>query len=334
MTRLRVGVIGLGVGRQHVAGYQAHPDCAVSALCDFAEDKLDEARREFPGVRLTRHAEDVLTDPAIDVVSIASYDNCHAEQIASALAHNKHVFVEKPMCLHEAEAEALLDLCRAKPHLRLSSNLILRMCPRFRWLKGQIVEGRLGRLYYLDGDYNYGRLHKITEGWRGRIDYYSVVLGGAIHLIDLLMWLAREPVVEVAAYGNRIASEGSQFRFNDFAVCLLKFQSGVVGKVAANFGCVHQHFHNLSVYGTRATFINGLDCGRLIESREPGDAGEDIRLPYPGVHKSDLIRGFVDSILNRGQAEVSADDVFRVMSVCFAVEKAMREGTAVGVRYP
>ena len=47
----------------------------------------------------------------------------------------------------------------------------------------------MGRLYYLEGDYAYGRLPKILSGWRAEIPIYSVVHGGAIHIIDLLLWL-------------------------------------------------------------------------------------------------------------------------------------------------
>jgi predicted dehydrogenase len=333
MSRLRAGVIGLGVGRQHAAGYTAHPDCEVVALCDISEEALDGVKVEFPKARLSRNAEDLLSDPAIDVVSIASYDNYHYEQIAAALGHNKHVFVEKPMCLYEHEAESLWEMHRAKPQLKLSSNLILRMCPRFRWLKGQIVEGRLGRLFYLDGDYNYGRLHKITEGWRGRIEFYSVVYGGAIHLIDLMTWLTGGKVVEVAAFGNRVAADGSQFKYNDLVACILRFDSGLVAKVTSNFGCVSPHFHNLSVYGTEATFVNRPGAGLLYETRDPQTPPREVTEAYPGVHKGDLIRSFVDSIRGRGPAEVSIEDAFRCMSVCFAVEKAASGAGVVPVRY-
>lgn len=333
MNRLRAGIIGLGVGRQHVAGYQSHPACEVTALCDFADEAAERARESCPQARFTFRADDILGDPDIDVVSIASYDNYHYEQIATALRNGKHVFVEKPMCLYEHEAEALRELLHSRPHLRLSSNLILRRCPRFRWLKERIAQGRFGRLFYLDGDYNYGRLHKITEGWRGRIDFYSVVYGGAIHLIDLMMWLTGDAIAEVAAFGNRIASEGSPFRFNDLAACILRFRSGIVAKATSNYGCVRPHFHNLCVYGTEATFVNQPAFGEVFTSRNPEDSPERVAEPYPGTHKGDLIHSFLDSILGRGEAEVTAEDVFRSMSVCLAVEKAAGGAGSIPVRY-
>lgn len=332
MKRLRAGIIGLGVGEQHIEGYQRHPDCEVVALCDFAGEKLDMARRKYPAMRLTTEASELLQDPEINVISIASFDNFHYEQIIQALENDKHIFVEKPICLYAHELTHIRAMMIDKPQLRLSSNLILRMSPRFRLLKQMIEEGRLGQLFYLEGDYNYGRLHKIIEGWRGQLDFYSAIYGGGIHIIDLLLWLTGDTIVEVTGYGNKIASQGTSFRYNDMVVSILKFQSGLIGKMATNFGCVYPHFHNLSVYGTKATFTNGLEHGTLFETRDSTQA-QKITAAYPGVHKGDLIYSFVNSILDGSTPEVSAEDVFRSMSVCLAIEQATHQTGPVTVNY-
>ncbi|MFC1909216.1 Gfo/Idh/MocA family protein, partial [Chloroflexota bacterium] len=227
MKRLKAGIIGLGVGEKHAAGYHNHSGCEVAALCDFSEEKLEAVRDKYPDARLTTQADEVLSDPEINIVSIASYDNYHHEQIVKAINNDKHIFVEKPLCLYEVEAVEIKQLLQEKPHLKLSSNLILRMSPRFRMLKQMIADGELGQLFYVEGDYNYGRLHKITEGWRGKIDFYSVVYGGGVHVIDLLLWLTGDRVIEVAAYGNNLASSGTSFRYNDMVVSILKFESGM-----------------------------------------------------------------------------------------------------------
>ncbi len=333
MNTLRVGVIGLGVGRQHAEAYHVHPLCQVTALCDFSAEQRAWANREYPRAKVTACAEDLIDDPEVDVVSIASYDDYHFEQAARALRRGKHVFVEKPVCCAEDEARELRSLLAARPGLVLSSNLILRRCPRFRWLKGQLVEGRLGRLFYMEGDYNYGRLNKITDGWRGRIENYSVVHGGAIHLVDLVTWLSGERVTSVTARANRIASEGTDFRYNDLTVALLEFERGLLAKVSANFGCVCPHFHNVTVFGTAGTFVNGRQVGLLYESRDPNTAPEQVPQAYPGVHKGGLIAGFVDAIVGGRPPEVTAEEVFDTMSVCLAIEDAARSGKSVAVRY-
>lgn len=333
MSHLKVGIIGLGVGEQHIAGYQRHPGCKVTTLCDFAPEKQALATEKYPHMKVCRNADEVLNDPAIDIVSIATYDNYHYEQLVAAVAAGKHVFMEKPLCLYPKELHHIRQLLAEKTDVRMSSNLILRKSPRFEELKRRIQEGELGELYYLSGDYNYGRIHKIHNEWRGELDYYSVVLGGAVHMIDLLLWLSGDRAVEVSAYGTDIASRGSAFLYDDTVVAVIKFASGLVAKVCSNFACVHPHFHGLEIYGTKATFINGVPDARLFTSRNPDEKPLTITAPYPGSHKGDLIYSFVDAIVSGGRPEVPEDDVFNCMSVCFAIIEACSTSKTVKIPY-
>ena len=333
MKTLRAAVIGLGVGEQHIAGFNAHPGCKVTAVCDFAEEKRKMASERYSGIRVCEDAADVLEDSSIDIVSVASYDNYHYEQIIAAIENGKHIFVEKPLCLYEKQAFDIKRRLDERPELKISSNLILRKSRRFIELKGLVDSGEFGRISYIDGDYNYGRMHKITEGWRGKIDFYSVVYGGAIHLLDLMCWLSGDRIAEAAAYGNRIASEGTQYRYNDIVSSVFRFEGGSTGKVSSNYSCVYPHFHRLNVYGTKASFVNEFEYGKLYRSRDPESAPEKIKTEYPGVKKGDLLYNFVESIVNDTEPEVSKKDVFDIMSVCFAIEKSMKEGKPIEVNY-
>lgn len=333
MKKLRAAVVGLGVGERHAEAIAGHPECELAAICDFDAAKLNQVALRFPGVRAVKQDVDVLNDPSIDVVCIASFDNFHFRQAIHALERGKHVFVEKPFVLHEDEARAVRQVLRGRPDLRLSSNLVLRASPRFQDLRRRLDAGELGRLFCLEGDYNYGRLHKVLDGWRGKLDFYSAVHGGGVHVVDLLMWLARDRVVEVSAIGNAIASAGSGFKNFDTVIAWLKFASGAIGKLGVNFGCVFPHFHSVSLYGTEATFINGRECAWLYKSRDPEAVPVKIEALYPGVHKGELISSFVDSVLDRGAAQVTEDDVFASMSVCFAIEKSAHLRAPVPVSY-
>lgn len=332
-VKLRVGIIGLGVGEAHIQGYNSHPECEVVALCDFSDEKLKVARDKYKNLKLSSDADEIIEDTEIDVVSIASYDNYHFEQIKKAIANDKHIFVEKPICLYEEEAIKAREFLDNKPHLKMSSNLILRKVPRFNLLKKKIENGDIGRLFYVEGDYNYGRLHKITQGWRGKIDFYSIVYGGGVHMIDLLLWLTNDKITEVSAYGTNIATKGTDFRYNDTVVSILKFESGMIGKMSANFSCVFPHFHSLSIYGTKATFVNGFENGSWFNSQGADLEHNRISEAYPGTHKGDLIYSFIESILQDTKAEVDKEDVFDSMSVCFAIEKAVKESKPVKVKY-
>jgi predicted dehydrogenase len=305
----------------------------VVAVCDFAEEKREKARAAYPGVAVVASADPVLSDPDIDVVSVASYDTYHYEQVVQALVNGKHVFVEKPLCTRPEEARHIRELLNEHPHLKLSSNLILRQCPRFTALKDAIEAGEYGELFLVEGDYHYGRLHKITDGWRGAIEFYSVVHGGAIHVVDLLWWLTGSRIAEVSAVGNQVASRGSQFRFNDTVVSTLRFENGVIGKVGVSYGCMRPHFHGLSIHGTGGTFVNAWANAWRFDSRDPDDLPIPITDAYPGVHKGDLIASFLDAIRTGGEGIVSSEDVFRTMSVCLAIEESVKAGRVMEVEY-
>ena len=203
MKPLQAGVIGLCVGERHAAAYLAEPACALRAVCDLdaarlkeVGDRLGVAERHIDWRRITEH-------PEIDVVSICSYDDGHAEQAISAFRHGKHVMVEKPAVLHRREAEAVLRAKEDSGRL-LTSNLILRRSPRFVALREMVQQGRFGEIFYLEGDYIHEILWKIVTGWRGRLPFYCVTYGGGVQLIDLMRWLMGQEIVEVSGMGNKL----------------------------------------------------------------------------------------------------------------------------------
>lgn len=328
---IRAGVIGLGVGERHIGGYEKHPECRVTRLADFDAAKRREVGGRHPGRQIDADAAAILDDPEIGIVSIASYDQHHFAQIMHALERDKHVFVEKPLVLREDHARAVRTRLREKPHLKLSSNLILRRCPRFRKLRAAVAAGDYGRLFHVVADYQYGRIHKLLGGWRGNLPGYSLVLGGAVHMVDLVLWLTGDRAVEVQAMGNRIATADGAFRNLDLVQALVRFESGLVATIGVNGGCVRPHFHKLELYGTGATFVNGLESAFVYRDRDPGAQPEAITEAYPGVDKGDLLKDFVDAVLDDRAPEVGVDDIFRTLAICFAIERAAHEGRSVAV---
>ncbi|WP_281017077.1 MULTISPECIES: Gfo/Idh/MocA family oxidoreductase [unclassified Minwuia] len=328
---IQAGIIGLGVGERHIGGYERHPECRVTRLADFCPTKRADVRTRFPDREIADNADAVLDDPDVSIVSIASHDQDHFAQVMRALDADKHVFVEKPLVLEIDHARQIRAKLNQKPHLKISSNLILRRCPRFLKLRADIAAGDYGRLFHIDADYQYGRIHKLLGGWRGELPGYSLVLGGAVHMIDLVLWLTGDRAVEVTAMGNRIATADSAFANFDLVQALVRFESGMVAKIGCNGGCVHPHFHKLEVYGTNASFVNGLESAFVYRDRHPGRRPETMREAYPGVDKGDLLHDFVDAVLHDRAPEVSADDVFRSLAVCFAIERAAHTGKSIAV---
>jgi predicted dehydrogenase len=341
-------VIGLGVGLQHARQLARLSDAAFVALCDRDPQALARACAELPGVAAYTDENDLLDSGEIDAVVIATYDNEHAAAIIRAIENGLHVFAEKPLATTRTELASIRAELDRHPTVRLSTNTLLRRSPRFAWLKSRISAGDLGELFHVEGDYLYGRLAKLTEGWRGNDPDYSVTLGGAIHIVDLLIWLAGERPVRVSAIGSnrgRRASalaSASHFLGDDFRMALLEFDSGLTARVSANFACVLPHFHRVDVFGSEATFLHvpgpggtGSDgsVGLLFTSRDPADAPTVVDLPYPAVPKGVLLPEFNRVIFGAGVPDIPEQEVLDVMAVCLAIDESRSTGCSVEVTY-
>ncbi|MBI4615897.1 MAG: Gfo/Idh/MocA family oxidoreductase [Planctomycetes bacterium] len=331
---LGVAVVGLGVGEEHARAYARTGACELRWLFDLDPEKSRRLAGEIRSKGVARGFEEILGDPATHVVSIASYDNAHAEQVIAALRAGKHVFVEKPLCRSPGELAAIREAWREAGSPHLASNLVLRGAPLYRWLKETADAGELGRIYAFDGDYLYGRIEKITEGWRKDVEDYSVIQGGGVHLVDLMLWICGERPRSVTAAGNRIATEGTRFRYRDFVAATYAFASGLVGRITANFGCVHRHQHVVRVFGTRATFLFDDRGARLHTRREPEAESASIgHAPLP-ASKGILIPDFVRGILDGRDPRAAAEREFRVVEACLAADRALAAGTPVEVEGP
>ena len=150
MKKLKVGIIGLGVGEKHIPIFESHPACEVVALCDFSKKKLSDITIRYPNIYQSANSDEIINNTDIDVVSVASFDNYHFEQVAKSIENKKHVFVEKPLCLEFFEAIEIRRLLNENPGICLSSNLNLPTCPIFIYLKELIQSGNLGEIFYLE----------------------------------------------------------------------------------------------------------------------------------------------------------------------------------------
>jgi predicted dehydrogenase len=338
--RIRAGVIGLGVGEQHARAIHTHDGAELATICDVDSARLQTVGERFPAVRQVASWEEVVADPDLDVIIVATHDGDHGAHVLAALRHGKHVFVEKPLCTTQRQLSEIQDLLRSRRELHISSNLVLRREPRFVELRERIRDGRLGVPFLLEGSYDYGRIHKLTDGWRGRETAYSVMHGGGIHLIDLLTWLKEDvAVVEVVAQGSGLGSADTAYEGRDLINALLRFSDGALGRVTANFACVTPHHHQVSVYGKLGTFQQshhgaGYFWRRDVAATSVMTTGlssglESDRHPYPVAVKSALTDAFVDRLQGRPSECPTEDEVLEVMCISLAIEASLARGGPV-----
>lgn len=326
---LKVGVIGLGVGERHIVGYNAIPGVEVTACCDIDPQKLRDVadRQDVPGRYADYRA--IVEDPDIDAVSICSYDDAHVDQAVAAFESGKHVFCEKPVALDRSGLERIVRAW-SDSGKRLSSNLILRQSPRFIAVRDMVRSGEFGDLHYMEGDYIHQILWKITEGWRGKMDFYCVTYGGGIHLIDLMRWIAGEEVTEVSAMAAKKLTRGSPFPYPDTMTTLMRFESDLLAKSTTSFGPQRRQIHTLNVYGTDLSFENANGPARLYRGDQPEDE-ESFDVPYPAIEKGDLLPDFIAAIREDREPIVAAQDVFQVMNICISAWESVEARRTVAV---
>jgi predicted dehydrogenase len=145
-----IAVVGYGYwGPNLLRNFFDTPDCRVVAVCDMSEARLGAVRQRHPSVVTTTDFEELLLDPAVDAIAIATPVHTHADLARRALRAGKHVLVEKPMTASSAEAEELVALADAEGLVLMVDHTFI-YTSAVRRIKQLIDTGELGRLYYYD----------------------------------------------------------------------------------------------------------------------------------------------------------------------------------------
>ena len=146
--RLGVAVIGLGYwGPNLVRNLFELPEAEVS-VCDMRPDSIRAIQRRYPTIRGYTRLEDVLDDPAIDAVAIATPVGSHYELALSALLAGKHVFVEKPLAASGSTAAELVAIAQERELVLMPGHTFL-YSPPVNTIRELIRSGALGDIYFV-----------------------------------------------------------------------------------------------------------------------------------------------------------------------------------------
>ena len=323
MNIIKFAVIGLGVGERHVDALSRHADVSLASVCDFNSEKAKSIAEKYQINHWCSDWHEVLKIADLQAIVIASYDHNHAEQIISFLKRGIHIFVEKPLCTTKEELTLIeKEYIKASKnkHIYMSTNFILRKEKRFLELKNKILSGELGQIYSIEASYDYGRIHKIIDGWRSKSPNYSVMNGGGIHMIDLCQWLVDKKYNPKFSLHNKTSTKEINFVYSEFTSSMGHLGKEIVFKVTANFGSQTPHFHQLNVYGTKGTFINSCGRGTYYFGHEPEVKSiEDCNI-FPNASKGDLLPNFVKAITDKTPLEIPYEELVQVMRVSLEVD--------------
>ena len=175
----------------------------------------------------------------------------------------------------------------------------------------------------MEADYLWGRKEKLY-GWRSKTKNYSLILGAAIHVIDLVMWLLNSKPVSVFSTGNNIATNKKKFKKNSFEVMILDFPNDIKVKVTGNGACVYNHFHELKIFSENETISHTFNETKILKKSKNGINFLKLNGDYPDKkNRKKLIQNFMNCLINKGKkSPISQIELFDLMSVCFAAKKS------------
>ena len=324
MKKINVGVIGLGVGRFHAINVLNNPNCNLELICDLSSKRMLKLPKELEKKSFTKNADDILLNKKIDLVCIASFDNYHFEHIIKALDNDKHVFVEKPICLNKKELDQIKKKLNQKKKLKFSSNLVLRNHPYVKKIDQLIKKKKLGKVYYVEAEYNYGRVEKIINGWRGQIKNYSIILGGGIHIIDIIEKIFNNNYKISNIVANKIVTNKSTFKNYDFATATFKYNSGLIVKLNFNFGCVLPHSHVFRVYGTNGTYKFDTFEEVFISKKKLKIKEYKKKVNLNHDYKKEILKSFIDHIKFNKKPIINKKNVLNSMHTAIKLENLLK----------
>ena len=211
---IRVGVVGLGYWGPNLArNFDALAGVELAWCCDSSEERRNQLSALHRSARLTSDIADLLSDPELDAIVLATPVPTHAELTTRVLAAGKHCFVEKPLAQSVADAQAAVDAARAADRLLMVGHL-LEYHPGVRLLKQTLDSGELGDPLYIYGNrLNLGQL---------RADENALWSLGA-HDVSVVLALAGEEPYEVSARGECYMRPGVE----DVVFGFMRFPSGL-----------------------------------------------------------------------------------------------------------
>jgi predicted dehydrogenase len=345
MKKLRIGVIGLGMGRHHIAGYQTHPNAEVVAVADVDPARLAEIGDKFGIAGRYLSGEQMLHEEELDVVSVGTPNLFHKPLTLAALEAGCHVLCEKPMAMNADEARQMLAAAQ-QAGKRIMINFSYRFTEQSMALKRQVDAGVLGEVYYARTIWHRRRGLPGFGGWFSQ----KALAGGGplidlgVHRLDLALWLMGYPKpvwVMGSTYspiGSALAKEkGVAFDVEDLAAGFIKFDNGATLEVEASWAAniAEKELMETRLFGTQGGLVQrNVEETYKFEAElylERDGAQFDMKLHPPTPPVPAPMYHFVDSIVNDTPHIATGEEGLLVMEILDALYRSAAEGQPVKI---
>lgn len=347
MDKVRICIVGMGIGRSNGRALAANPRGSVTALCDLYPDRMEAFARELPEpVRYYTDYREMCQDPDIDAVMVGTPNQLHVPVALEAVRNGKHVLVTKPLADSEQAARTLVEAAE-KAGVANMMSLSMRFSDPVQYLGQLAHDGYFGELYYAHSrsvrrigipGANKGALHFIQKG------------GGAfrdmgVHYLDAVWWLLGrpKPVSVLGVAGAKFGPRGqgywkveqqppaefyTQFAADDYGGGFIRFANGTGLHIESFWASHHQEMGQIELFGTEAGAL--LHPLTLYQTVNEGTQDIAVNLPEKETTSWDTLAGhFIDCILDSTPCQAPLRDGLEVQRMMEALLRSAEQGQEI-----
>jgi predicted dehydrogenase len=255
---VKVGVVGLGYWGPNLArNFDRAPESTLTWICDASEDARARWAPHFPDARASADLDEMLADPELEAVAVATHVPSHADVAMRVLEAGKHCFVEKPLAQSVAEAESVVQAADAAGRVLMVGHL-LEYHPGVDKLKEIADAGELGDIHYIYGNrLNLGKI---------RAEENALWSLGA-HDVSVVLRLANgEEPSEVNAVGESYMQPGVE----DVVFAYMRFPSGLAAHLHLSWLDPHKERRFTVVGSKRMATFDDMDSERKVTVYDKG----------------------------------------------------------------
>jgi len=339
MDCVRVGVVGMGIGRANARALAANPRGRVVALCDLLEERMAEVAAELPGEqrRFTDFAA-MCADPEVDAVMVGSPNQLHVPMAETALRAGKHVLVTKPLADSLEAAESVVALAEGTDRVAMMS-LSMRFSGAVQYLGRMTTAGDLGELYY-------ARARSVRRSGIPHWGAHFIRKGGGafrdmgVHVLDAAWWLIGRPrpVSALGVAGARFGPRGQgysrpvgedywrQYAADDYGCGVIRFENGAGIQVESHWASHQPGGVNIELFGDEGgALLKPLTLYRNLNGRP-----SDVSVKPPDIGGFDGVAAhFLACILDGEPCQAPLRDGMTVQRMLEAVLTSAETGGEV-----
>lgn len=341
MKKVRWGVIGAGgiADRRTIPGMLQAKNAELTAVMDIDRERAEQLKEKYHAKYSYNNEMELLKNPEVDAVYIASPVVCHYQQAKAAADCGKHILIEKPVAFDAQQGEELLSYCHEK-NVKIAAGFMMRFGTHVINMKQAVAEGKIGQLVSAYAQFTLW-LPESSGNWRtSKKDAGGgSLMDMGVHCIDLLEYISGSRITKVGAW-----NETTVFHYDveDSSTVLLRMENGAQCVVQTNYNIPDEAAKwRLEFFGTRGRLLgdtvigqndggtlNGLFLEENVGYNATQDHAElkgiDMKGCFGNMYTRE-IESFSDSILNGTEPEVPARDAVHVQRVVELAYKSTLE---------